>query len=447
MRSTRGFDNDLTDAARGRRVWLACVVVSLLAHAAVTVVVVQMPVSAAANAPLAVERGHEDVRVRPMMIFPADEPARAEAAEPPRDAPSAMAEVIAPEPERDRPMVIEEPKREEAPQPVTEPLMVAALGVEGGLVDARSWLKSVTEGEHGAEMSTVEQPRLDRDATPSPQGPTGEGGERGGGGSPAAAMMPPGVIAPDAATPKDQAEQEEKAAREAQAERAAQEAREAQAAREAVAAAGTSGGEKPREAARPAQELVVAQPEVKAQPAVPAQEALPALPKGVTRAVPEQVTVPPTSEQTSAQVSPQPAANGAANGTAPGAPGAPGSPTARQTVAADRDSDAFTLKRSAVFRNGRVDAGEGLDIRTVRPEFSILTRAIVPRSAPTVEITFAKTGRVRSVRLVQSSGYKVELDDPVIAAAYNWRASGKALRELPDHPEAGVKLTVVMLIN
>jgi TonB family protein len=116
-------------------------------------------------------------------------------------------------------------------------------------------------------------------------------------------------------------------------------------------------------------------------------------------------------------------------------------------VPADRDSSPFSTEVVATFRNGRVDAGQGLDVRTVRPRLTLLTRVVTAPRHPVLEITFNKSGRVAEVRLLRSSGYRVEVDEPVLAAAYNWRAGGELIDRLPDHPSAGVKMTITIILN
>lgn len=140
---------------------------------------------------------------------------------------------------------------------------------------------------------------------------------------------------------------------------------------------------------------------------------------------------------------------GAGRSGAAGSPGAPGSPSTpgQRVVPADRDSSPFSTEVVASFRNGRVDAGQGLDVRTVRPRLTLLTRVTAAPRNPVLEITFAKSGRATDVRLLRSSGYRVEVDEPVLAAAYNWRAGGLLIDRLPEHPAASVKMTITIILN
>jgi hypothetical protein len=120
--------------------------------------------------------------------------------------------------------------------------------------------------------------------------------------------------------------------------------------------------------------------------------------------------------------------------------------TAPRGPKADRDSDAASLRRSAIYRNGKVDAGKGLDIRTVRPEFSLTTRALTTPASPRVEIAFNRRGFVERVKVLTSSGYVAEVDQPIITALYNWRARGEVLDQLPAGPDSllTLELTIVL---
>lgn len=113
---------------------------------------------------------------------------------------------------------------------------------------------------------------------------------------------------------------------------------------------------------------------------------------------------------------------------------------------ADRDSDSASIRRTAIYRNGRVDAGKGLDLRTVRPEFSLTTRALSTPASPRVEVAFNRRGFVERVKIITSSGYPAEVDQPIITALYNWRARGEVLDQLPPGPDSllTLELTIVL---
>lgn len=113
---------------------------------------------------------------------------------------------------------------------------------------------------------------------------------------------------------------------------------------------------------------------------------------------------------------------------------------------ADKEADATSIKQAVVYHNGRVRAGEGVDIKTVRPEFSSFTVLTAIPRAPVVEISFTTKGKVKSVRMLQSSGYK-DVDEPILNAVWAWTAKGKKLDALAkQNPNALLKLSVRMLL-
>lgn len=114
----------------------------------------------------------------------------------------------------------------------------------------------------------------------------------------------------------------------------------------------------------------------------------------------------------------------------------------------DRQSDAASpVRRTAEYRSGRVDAGEGLDIRTVRPRFSLLARTMTSPKSPIVEIVFGRDGVAKRVRILKSSGYVTEVDDPIVSAIYQWRASGKALADLTEDGPGEITLEITIRLG
>jgi TonB family protein len=112
----------------------------------------------------------------------------------------------------------------------------------------------------------------------------------------------------------------------------------------------------------------------------------------------------------------------------------------------DKEADATSIKQAVEYRNGRVRAGDGIDIKTVRPEFSNFTVLTALPKVPVVEITFNTQGKVKNVRMVQSSGYK-DVDEPILNAVWAWTAKGKKLEAIGrDNPRAQLKISVRMLL-
>ncbi len=135
---------------------------------------------------------------------------------------------------------------------------------------------------------------------------------------------------------------------------------------------------------------------------------------------------------------------------APPAPPVPPGTTSGQRPGerSDRQSTPAAIKGTIDVRPGRVAATEGLEIKTVRPEWSDTTRlAALPRN-PIVRITFARTGKVTNVDFLPglSTGYR-EVDEPLKDALYRWTAKGKALAALPNSADAGLIVQFRILLR
>lgn len=78
---------------------------------------------------------------------------------------------------------------------------------------------------------------------------------------------------------------------------------------------------------------------------------------------------------------------------------------------------------------GSVITGPGVEIATVAPPLSLITRLSVPVRQVTVKVKFAPDGSVDEAQIVQSSG-DPGVDAPVLASLYQWRASGKRFEAL-----------------
>lgn len=124
---------------------------------------------------------------------------------------------------------------------------------------------------------------------------------------------------------------------------------------------------------------------------------------------------------------------------------APGSPNAEPGEASDRESIASSTRRMEgvfVSRNGRIEVGEGLEVRTERPRLTLLNSLTLAPVPPLMEVVFRKDGTVSSVTVLQSSGSDTGIDEPVRSALYRWTASGRILDELPDREDSKVILKV-----
>jgi hypothetical protein len=100
---------------------------------------------------------------------------------------------------------------------------------------------------------------------------------------------------------------------------------------------------------------------------------------------------------------------------------------------------------------GRPLAAAGLDITTVRPRWSISTRATRDPANPTVSITFGRSGNVIRAEITRGSGF-ADVDGPLLTAIYRWTAKGEPLRRLPPRsdtaePEPGVTITLRVMLR
>lgn len=355
------------------------------------------------------------------------------------------------------------PELAQKPKP-TEPVPVPLGAVDGPKIQTKAWLKNDAEGELQAPKSIVVQPPKDLNAQPTPQGLPGQGGADG--------KQTASKSEEQATAGAQEAAKQGEAAKDTPARPSA-----AEAANPAMASADprVHEADKPstmvdagkEKAAPKASDTALAAPtlendgpkspttqEVKAgnsggEPVKP-RKAETGSTSSTTHEVFELVGPPlpdnfvPPKGGTAGVPTAAPAVRTAHGG---GAPGAPGTPQATPTVPSDRDSDPANVKVSGIFRNGKVEVGEGLDITTYRPNFALSTRALRQPRSPTLEIVFGKDGRARSVRVLRSSGFPAEVDDPVVTALYNWRAKGRVLDELPPVADSSVSLEITILLE
>jgi hypothetical protein len=90
------------------------------------------------------------------------------------------------------------------------------------------------------------------------------------------------------------------------------------------------------------------------------------------------------------------------------------------------ESDASALKASLAVEPGKTLARDGIQVRTVRPKWSVTTKiTAVPRN-PLIDVTFDQSGKVTKAAFVsgRNTGYR-EVDGPLLDSIYRWRASGE----------------------
>jgi len=122
---------------------------------------------------------------------------------------------------------------------------------------------------------------------------------------------------------------------------------------------------------------------------------------------------------------------------APSPPTAPPVPDAPEGNA-DKEADATSTEdeEPIEYTLGQPLAARGLDIRTVRPEWSVRTRLLARPRSPLVRMHFDRSGKVVEAEIEESTGH-ADVDRPLLDAIYRWRARGEGLERLPeDDPEA-----------
>ncbi len=96
----------------------------------------------------------------------------------------------------------------------------------------------------------------------------------------------------------------------------------------------------------------------------------------------------------------------------------------------DKDSDPAQLSGDPLdVQLGSVITGRGIEIKPARPVLSVATQlSALPKNA-SARITFDPDGAVIEVELTASTGYP-DVDGPLVASMYKWKASGPLLEEL-----------------
>ena len=225
----------------------------------------------------------------------------------------------------------------------------------------------------------------------------------------------------------------------------------------------------------------VDQPELSINPGTEAVVAAPPLPAPVPKAAllpPQPVsTTPSTSEHSLAEAGSEPEPREAALGDIPleavavttppplrpAQSAAPTTPIAAGSTSKEAgdgaglksmsESAAAALKDAVSVVPGRVVSAKGLRVATKRPEWAATTRALRNPGNAVMQVTFGRDGTALSVRFLSDgrreyrTGY-TDVDEPLMAALYQWTAQGDALLRLPeDDPRAGVTITFKILLT
>lgn len=115
--------------------------------------------------------------------------------------------------------------------------------------------------------------------------------------------------------------------------------------------------------------------------------------------------------------------------------------------ASDRESDASSRVPDFSVKPGKVMAGVGIQVKTVRPRWSTTTRLTVSPKNPVIEVMFGSDGRVAKARFLKGrkTGYK-EVDGPLLDSVYRWTATGKKLEEATG-PDGTVSFVIKMILT
>ncbi|MFP4145934.1 MAG: hypothetical protein ACLFV3_12420 [Phycisphaeraceae bacterium] len=102
-----------------------------------------------------------------------------------------------------------------------------------------------------------------------------------------------------------------------------------------------------------------------------------------------------------------------------------------------------TLPDDAAVEPGKVIAGEGIEIRTARPDFAAVARVSSWPANPRVRLRFSPdTGEVIDAKLLTSSGYQ-NIDGPLLNSLYRWQATGEKLEKRSEPLELELKLLLI----
>jgi len=116
--------------------------------------------------------------------------------------------------------------------------------------------------------------------------------------------------------------------------------------------------------------------------------------------------------------------------------------------ASDRESDPSSREPDFSVRPGKVMAGEGIQVKTVRPRWSTTTRLTVTPRNPVLEIMFARDGKVKKARFMngKTTGHK-DVDGPLLDSVYRWTATGKKLEEATTNADGTVSFVIRMILT
>ena len=120
----------------------------------------------------------------------------------------------------------------------------------------------------------------------------------------------------------------------------------------------------------------------------------------------------------------------------------------RAAVPADKESQPTSVIEVTPdqWQLGKPLAAQGLEIKTRRPVFTVLTMMTAAPGNPLCEIKFDRDGIPKSASIVRSSGDQ-RVDDAILACLYRWRAEGSKLLSLKGNDTIAVKIHMILSRN
>jgi hypothetical protein len=117
----------------------------------------------------------------------------------------------------------------------------------------------------------------------------------------------------------------------------------------------------------------------------------------------------------------------------------------RAAVPADKESQPTSVidVTPDQWQFGKPLAAQGLEIKTRRPVFTVLTLMTAAPGNPLCEIKFDRSGVAKSASIVRGSGDQ-RVDDAILACLYRWRAEGSKLQALKGNDTIPVRIRMIL---
>ena len=96
------------------------------------------------------------------------------------------------------------------------------------------------------------------------------------------------------------------------------------------------------------------------------------------------------------------------------------------------------------WRLGKPLARKGIELKPVRPRFTILNRLDGIGRNPIAELVIGRDGVPQIARILRSTG-NPGVDESIRSALFKWRASGAQLEKLKPGQTVTIRLRLIML--